>query len=74
MCAERVARIPSIIMMFVILYFISANIVVAEALIVFVAAMMTVWALFDFCPSIWLFSKFLPKCYCECDKKDNSYE
>jgi len=73
MCAERVARIPSIIMMFVILYFISANVLVAEALLVFVAVMMTIWALFDFCPSIWMLRKFLPRCYCECEEKE-TYE
>jgi hypothetical protein len=71
MCAERLARIPTIIMMFVIMYFVQTNATIALVLLAFVAVMMTIWAAFDFCPSIWMFRKFLPRCYCECKKEEN---
>jgi hypothetical protein len=69
MCAERLARIPTIIMVFVILYFVTVNPLVAQILLVFVGVMMTIWATFDFCPSIFILKKFLPSCYCECEEK-----
>jgi hypothetical protein len=74
MCAERLARIPTIIMMFVILYFVGANPLIAQVLLVFVGVMMTIWAAFDFCPSIFMLKKFLPSCYCECEEKKEENE
>jgi hypothetical protein len=74
MCAERLARIPTIIMVFVILYFVGANPLIAQVLLVFVGVMMTIWAVFDFCPSIFMLKKFLPSCYCECEEKKEGNE
>ena len=74
MCAERLARIPTIIMMFVILYFVGVNPLIAQVLLVFVGIMMAIWAAFDFCPSIFMLKKFLPSCYCECEEKKEENE
>ncbi len=34
----------------------------ATYILLFIAIMLVVWAITDFCPSIWLLSKFLPRC------------
>ena len=75
-CVERVARaINSIVLLVIIAIFAKGYETFALAFLAFVSIMMMIWALFDFCPSIWLLSKFLPKCYCECDEdKKETYE
>jgi len=75
-CAERVARaLTSIVIVVIIAIFAKGHQTLALGFLAFVSVMMMIWAVFDFCPSIWMLSKFLPKCYCECDdEKKESYE
>jgi len=74
MCAERVTRFLTAGMIFVIMYFVGVNATIALTLLAFVAIMMVIWGAFDFCPSIWMLRKFLPSCYCECEKKEEENE
>ena len=72
MCAERVTRFMTVGMIFVIMFFIQqGSITIALALLGFMAVMMAIWGAFDFCPSIWMLKKFLPSCYCKCEKEEN---
>ena len=71
MCAERVTRFMTVGMLFVVMYFVGANPMIALILLGFIAVMMTIWGAFDFCPSIWVLKKFLPSCYCECEKEND---
>jgi len=72
MCAERVTRFMTVAMILVIMYFVGANTTVALALLAFMAVMMMIWGAFDFCPSIYMMRKILPRCYCECPKEENN--
>jgi hypothetical protein len=72
MCAERVTRFMTVVMLLVIMYFVGANTTIALALLAFMAIMMMIWGAFDFCPSIWMMRKILPRCYCECPKEENN--
>jgi len=75
-CAENVARaLTSIVIVLIIAIFAKGHQTLALAFLAFVSIMMMIWAVFDFCPSIWLLSKFLPRCYCKCDEdKKEDYE
>ena len=72
MCAERITRFMTVVMLLVIMYFVGANTTIALALLAFMAIMMMIWGAFDFCPSIWMMRKILPRCYCECPKEENN--
>ncbi|OQX74960.1 MAG: hypothetical protein B6D59_00780 [Campylobacteraceae bacterium 4484_4] len=80
MCAERMQRILTSIMLGVILYFFamgahdfqagakeSIHFTIAVVLQIFVIIMMLIWAFTNFCPSIWFFKKIFPPC--EWEKK-----
>ncbi len=62
-CVERIQRLMMAI-------FIIASIGVLHGydfyigtyMLLFMAVMLAVWAVTNFCPSIWMLSKFLPKC------------
>lgn len=75
MCAARMQRILTAIMLGLILYFFamgaadfqaglkeSTNFTIAVVLQSFVILMMLVWAVTNFCPSTWFFGKILPPC------------
>jgi hypothetical protein len=73
MCAERVTRILTAFMLVIIMGFLAKGMqMVALVLLAFMAIMMTIWALFDFCPSIWMMRKILPSCYCPCEEKESN--
>ncbi len=80
MCAERMQRILTAIMLGIILYFFamgghdfqegvkqSSYFTIAVVLQIFVILMLLVWAFTNFCPSIWFFKKIFPPC--EWEKK-----
>ena len=72
MCAERVTRFMTVGMILVIMFLLQqGSQTIALALLAFMAIMMAIWGAFDFCPSIWTMKKFLPSCYCECEKEEN---
>lgn len=75
MCASRMQRLLTAIMLGLILYFFavaaqdfqagmsdSMNFQIAVILQVFVILMMLIWALTNFCPSTWVMSKIFPPC------------
>jgi hypothetical protein len=45
-----------------IFMFLTAKEIVAFAILGFMAFMLTVWAIFDFCPAVKMLSKFLKPC------------
>ena len=69
-CVERVQRAMTAMVLIVVMgllakgFFVAANIILG-----FVILMMTIWALFDFCPAVFILSKILPHCECPKDKK-----
>ncbi|MEF3191428.1 MAG: hypothetical protein K6347_02610 [Campylobacterales bacterium] len=64
MCVERVQRLMMAVLLGLIAYFVSVNATgIALLLIIFMMAMVLIWAFTNFCPSIWMLSKFLPKCW-----------
>jgi hypothetical protein len=63
LCVERFHRIMMATLLVVtILLFITAKEVFALALLGFMAVMMTIWAVFDFCPALKILSKFMKPC------------
>jgi len=83
MCAERMQRILTAIMLGIILYFFamggydfqsglkqSTYFTIAVVLQTFVIVMMLIWAFTNFCPSLWFFNKVFGPC--EWNKKDDN--
>jgi len=66
MCAEKLQRFLMAIVLLVALYFMSIGSIIGVVLQLFVVAMILVWAVADFCPSLWFFTKVFGKC-----KKDS---
>jgi len=63
MCVSRVQRIMiAIVLGLVILFYFMGFMTVALVLQVFVIVMLLIWAMTNFCPSIWLLKKLLPPC------------
>ncbi len=62
MCAERIQRFLMAIVLLVALYFMSIGSVIGIVLQLFVIAMVVVWAISDFCPSLWFFGKTMGHC------------
>jgi len=66
-CAERMQRFLMAFMMMLILVLLSKGaMTVALALLAFVAIMLVIYGMFDFCPSTWVLTKLFGSCYCEC--------
>ncbi len=79
MCAERVQRILTAIMLGIALMFMAQgaggdalSLKIGVALQVFIIIMMLVWAFTNFCPSLWFFNKMFGPC--DWDKKKTSDE
>jgi uncharacterized membrane protein len=62
MCGERAQRILMAIVLLVSLYFMSIGSVIGLVLQGFVVVMILIWAITNFCPSIWVFDKIFGKC------------
>ena len=63
MCVSRIQRLMTAFMLgLILLLALTGYVGVAVALQVFVIGMMILWALSDFCPSIWVLKKLLPPC------------
>ena len=65
-CAEKLQRIMMAAVLFVAWILMSMGSIYGSLLMGFVIAMIVVWAITDFCPSIWLLSKVFGHCkgYC----------
>jgi hypothetical protein len=67
MCAEKIQRfLMAIVLTLAMFLFASNQMLYAMIVQTLVIVMVIVWALFDFCPSLWLFEKI----YGKCPKKD----
>lgn len=63
MCVSRMQRLMTAIVLGLILILgLTGNVDLAIGLQVFVIIMMTIWAITNFCPSIWMMKKILPPC------------
>jgi hypothetical protein len=63
MCAERIQRFLMAIVLTVALFLFASNQMLYAMIIqTLVIVMVIVWALFDFCPSLWFFGKVFGKC------------
>jgi hypothetical protein len=63
MCAERIQRfLMAIVLIIAMLLFANGLMLYAMIIQTFVILMVIVWALTDFCPSIWIFTKLFGKC------------
>ncbi|QOG12140.1 phosphoribosylaminoimidazole synthetase [Arcobacter sp. FWKO B] len=62
MCGEKLQRFLMAFVLLVAFYFMSIGSIVGVVLQFFVIGMILVWAITDFCPSIWFFNKFFGKC------------
>ncbi len=66
MCAEKIQRfLMAIVLTVIMVLFVTGQMQIAVILQTFVIVMIVVWALTDFCPSIWMFKKL----FGSCDKK-----
>ncbi len=63
MCVTRIQRIMTAVVLGLILYFFTTNdFAIAITLQGFVIIMMLIWAVTNFCPSIWVLKKIVPPC------------
>jgi len=63
MCVSRIQRLmTAIVLGLVLILGLTDNVNLAIGLQVFVIIMLTIWALINFCPSIWVLKKILPPC------------
>ena len=63
MCAEKIQRLlMAIVLTISLVLFLQGFTLYGMILQAFVIAMIIVWALTDFCPSIWIFTKLFGKC------------
>jgi len=69
MCTERVHRLMMVILLTVsLLLFFAGYEIFTFAILCFMIAMLSIWAIFDFCPALKMLSKFLKPCNKECSK------
>jgi len=67
MCAERLQRFMMSFMMLLILVLLAKGLsTIGLALLAFVAIMLFIYGVFDFCPSTWMLTKIFGSCFCEC--------
>lgn len=63
MCAEKIQRfLMAIVLTVTMVLFVSGQIQWGVILQTLVIVMVVVWALTDFCPSLWIFKKIFGKC------------
>lgn len=63
MCAEKIQRfLMAIVLTVALILFASNQMLYAMILQTLVIVMVIIWALFDFCPSLWVFKKVFGKC------------
>lgn len=63
MCASRLQRLLTAFVVALAAVLFNLGLVAAgTGILVFVVAMLVLWALTNFCPSLWLFRRFFPPC------------
>jgi multisubunit Na+/H+ antiporter MnhE subunit len=70
MCVEKIQRLMMATVLSISFYCLTIPSLNSIGLFFlgFVIVMIVVWAITDFCPSIWILGKFMPKCG---EKKEN---
>lgn len=64
MCAEKIQRfLMAIVLTAAMLLFANNQLLYAMILQTLVIVMVIVWAITDFCPSLWVFKKVFGSCY-----------
>lgn len=64
MCAEKIQRfLMAIVLTAAMLLFANNQLLYAMILQTLVIVMVIVWAIIDFCPSLWVFKKVFGSCY-----------
>jgi len=66
MCAEKLQRLMMAGVIALSWFLISIGSVYGSILLGFVVVMIVVWAITDFCPSIWVLSKIFGRCKTSC--------
>jgi len=66
MCAEKLQRLMMAGVIALAWFLISMGSVYGSLLLGFVVVMIVVWAITDFCPSIWVLSKVFGRCKTSC--------
>ncbi len=66
LCAERIQRVMMAVVLMLAFYLISISNAFGMAILAFVIVMILVWAVTDFCPSIYVLKKIIGSCQ---DKK-----
>ncbi len=70
-CGERLQRFLMAFMMIVVLMLLANGATtIALALLAFLAIMLFIYGVFDFCPSTWMLNKLFGSCYCECKEEE----
>lgn len=62
MCAEKIQRFLMAFVLLVAFYFMSIGDIIGIILQFFVIGMIIIWAITDFCPSLWIFGKIFGHC------------
>jgi hypothetical protein len=66
MCAEKIQRIMMAIMLSISMYLFTAGMIQYGVMLqTFIIFVVIIWAITDFCPSLWVLQKLVGKC----DKK-----
>jgi hypothetical protein len=78
MCAERIQRILTAIMLGIALMFLmqgvqgnELSLKIGVVLQVFIMIMLLIWAFTNFCPSLWFFNKVFGPCDWDKKERDN---
>jgi hypothetical protein len=78
MCAERIQRILTAIMLGIALMFLmqgvqgnELSLKIGVVLQVFIMIMLLIWAFTNFCPSLWFFNKVFGPCDWDKKEQDN---
>ncbi|GAB6045908.1 hypothetical protein JCM11957_15060 [Caminibacter profundus] len=71
-CAERVQRlVMSMFLLLILALLAKGYTVVGLGLLAFMAIMLFIHFVFDFCPSTVVLQKLFGSCYCECKEVEN---
>ncbi len=75
MCAERIQRfLMAIVLTIALFFFATGNLQFGVVIQTFVILMVVVWALADFCPSLWVFKKVFGSCHDTYERLDEKPE
>ncbi len=72
MCLEKIHRFMMASVLSIGAYFISQNAMLGQYILWFVIGMLTMFAVFNFCPSVWMMEKLgIKSCANKTDKEES---